>query len=82
MPSIFPVNHKLASHTWCNSQQYLDMYQQSIQDPDTFWAEQAQRLDWMETWHTVKNCSFHPSIRIRAMAANGIVMVIIGSLGA
>ena len=29
------------------------MYNRSINDPDGFWTEQAERLDWIEKWHTL-----------------------------
>ncbi|MBT6980819.1 MAG: hypothetical protein HOA05_01140, partial [Candidatus Marinimicrobia bacterium] len=29
---------------------YQKRYQDSISDPESFWAEIAQRLDWMEPW--------------------------------
>ena len=32
---------------------YEDMYRQSIDDPEGFWSQQAERLDWSERWHTV-----------------------------
>jgi len=32
---------------------YMDMYNQSIQDPQRFWAEEARKLDWFKTWDTV-----------------------------
>jgi len=32
---------------------YMDMYNQSIQDPERFWAEEARKLDWFKTWDTV-----------------------------
>ena len=32
---------------------YEDMYRQSIEDPEGFWSQQAERLDWFERWHTV-----------------------------
>jgi acetyl-CoA synthetase len=32
---------------------YLDMYNQSIQDPERFWAEEARKLDWFKTWDKV-----------------------------
>ncbi|WP_394729995.1 acetate--CoA ligase [Altererythrobacter sp. GH1-8] len=37
-------NHNRATH--CSAGQYDAMYRQSVEDPDTFWLEQAQRLDW------------------------------------
>ncbi|QIQ85404.1 acetate--CoA ligase [Erythrobacter sp.] len=32
--------------THCVSEQYNAMYRRSIEDPDGFWLEQAERLDW------------------------------------
>ncbi|MBM4446319.1 MAG: acetate--CoA ligase [Chloroflexi bacterium] len=32
---------------------YMDMYNQSIQDPQRFWAEEARKLDWFKTWDNV-----------------------------
>jgi acetyl-CoA synthetase len=32
---------------------YMDMYNQSIQDPQRFWSEEARKLDWFKTWDTV-----------------------------
>ncbi|RLC56748.1 MAG: acetate--CoA ligase [Chloroflexi bacterium] len=29
------------------------MYRRSIEDPEGFWSQQAERLDWFERWHTV-----------------------------
>ena len=29
---------------------YQSLYQQSLDQPDTFWAEQAQMLDWQSPW--------------------------------
>ena len=34
--------------THCTAEQYDAMYRRSIEDPDIFWLEQAQRLDWMK----------------------------------
>ncbi|MCZ6735166.1 MAG: acetate--CoA ligase [Planctomycetota bacterium] len=34
-------------------QQYREMYARSIKDPEGFWAEFAQELDWFEKWTKV-----------------------------
>jgi acetyl-CoA synthetase len=34
------------------------MYAASINDPDTFWAEQGQRIDWIKPFVQVKNVDF------------------------
>ena len=42
-----------------DAQRYRDMYQQSLNDPDTFWAEMANEfLDWDHTWDTVVRYDF------------------------
>ncbi|GJD72155.1 acetate--CoA ligase [Methylobacterium goesingense] len=39
---------------------YLAMYQASVSDPETFWAEHGKRIDWMTPFTRVKNTSFEP----------------------
>ena len=38
--------------------QYKDIYQKSIDDPDTFWGEAAEQLDWIKKWDTVSQADF------------------------
>ncbi|MCF7809302.1 MAG: acetate--CoA ligase [Candidatus Marinimicrobia bacterium] len=38
-----------------SKEQYQEMYDRSINDPDGFWAEQAERLTWFKKWDTVAN---------------------------
>ena len=38
-----------------SKEQYQEMYDRSINDPDGFWAEQAERLTWFKKWDTVSN---------------------------
>ena len=51
------VNHPKPHVT---AQDYAEMYAASVQDPDTFWAEQGKRLDWIKPFTKVKNTSFEP----------------------
>ena len=37
---------------------YDEIYKQSIDDPDKFWAETAQRIHWNMPWDTVQNFDF------------------------
>jgi acetyl-CoA synthetase len=41
------------------------MYRRSIEEPDRFWAEQAERLDWFKKPTRIKNTSFEDGVRIR-----------------
>jgi len=32
---------------------FLNMYQESLEEPEEFWAEEARKLDWFRTWDKV-----------------------------
>ena len=56
----FPAPESAARDTHCTADDYDRMYAQSIDDADTFWAEQAKRLDWMTAPTKIANWSFDP----------------------
>jgi len=63
---VFPVPEGLADKSWCDNETYLKMYQRSIEDPEGFWAEQAERIDWMKPFTKVKDVSFaNPDVHIK-----------------
>jgi acetyl-CoA synthetase len=45
-------------------EEYKKQYQNSIQDPEKFWGEQAERLTWFKKWHRVKKTSFNSPVSI------------------
>jgi acetyl-CoA synthetase len=45
----------------CNSEHYEALYRRSLADPDGFWAEQAERIDWFEAPKIIENWSFDPA---------------------
>ena len=56
MSDVYPVPDAMAEHAYINNEQYLAMYERSINDPEAFWSEQADKfLDWDAKWHTVSN---------------------------
>ncbi len=55
---IHPVPAAVAAHALIDSAKYKDMYQASIDDPEAFWGEQGQRLDWIKPYTKVKNTSY------------------------
>ena len=61
----YPVPEGWAEKTWCDEAKYSEMYRRSIDDPDGFWGEQAQRLEWIKPWDRVKNASFEGDVSIR-----------------
>ena len=43
-----------------DNDKYLELYQQSVNDPDSFWAEQAESfLSWFQKWDSVQNCDYN-----------------------
>ncbi len=57
---VYKVKPTLAVSAHINAVSYHAMYQHSISDPDTFWAQQAELfLDWHKSWHTVQVCDYH-----------------------
>ncbi len=44
----YPVPESWSSSAWINNEKYRAMYDQSVNDPDGFWREQASRIDWIK----------------------------------
>ncbi|GAA3932768.1 acetate--CoA ligase [Litoribacillus peritrichatus] len=62
----YPVNEYFADRTLLNNDQYLAMYQSSIDDPEAFWAEHGKRIDWMKPYSKIKDVSYrHDDVHIR-----------------
>ena len=57
---IYPVSEELAATAHINNEKYQAMYEQSVNDPDTFWGEEGKRLDWFKPYTKVKNTTFDP----------------------
>ncbi|MDR5904692.1 acetate--CoA ligase [Franzmannia qiaohouensis] len=55
---VYPVSESFAANAWADNEKYLAMYQQSVDAPDAFWAEQAKRLDWIKAPTKIKNTSY------------------------
>ena len=54
--SRFPIADAVRRAAQLSQDDYQRLYRQSIEQPDTFWAEQAKRfLDWITPWHTVQH---------------------------
>ncbi|WP_339437533.1 MULTISPECIES: acetate--CoA ligase [unclassified Pseudomonas] len=53
--STFPTADAVRRAAQLSQEDYQRLYRQSIDHPDTFWAEQAKGfLDWITPWHTVQ----------------------------
>ena len=55
----YPVSEAAASHSHLSASQYNEMYRNSIDDAETFWAEQASKfLTVFESWDQVSSSDF------------------------
>ena len=55
---IHPVPDDWKKRALITTQKYQDMYAHSVNDPEGFWREQAQIIDWFKPFTHVKNVSF------------------------
>ena len=59
MSETHPPSAEFIAQANINAEQYKEMYQRSIDDPDGFWAEQANKyVSWFKPWDTVSDWSF------------------------
>ena len=55
----FPPSKSFASNSHIGSiKLYKKLYQESIEDPEKFWSEKAERLKWTEKWDSVREFDF------------------------
>jgi len=56
---LYEVPAEFAAKTNITAEQYKTLYKQSIDDPETFWGEQAKQfLSWSKPWDKVMDYSF------------------------
>jgi len=56
--TIFPVPEIIAKNSFIDNDKYLELYQQSLDEPETFWAEQGNRIDWIKPYTKIKDVSY------------------------
>ena len=57
--TIFPVPQQWAANALVDADGYDAMYRRSVEDPEGFWREAAQRIDWITPFTRVKETSFN-----------------------
>lgn len=60
-----PIKPQFAAQTHVNRVQYEKMYKESIENPEKFWASQAERITWSKKWSKVKETSFNSPVDIK-----------------
>jgi acetyl-CoA synthetase len=62
----FPPSKEFSSKAHIKSlEEYKKLYEKSIKDPDGFWGEQAQNLEWFKKWDKVLDYSFGDNLYIK-----------------
>ena len=62
---IFPVPNHIATNTLTNNEQYLKMYNESVDNPAKFWAKEGERLDWIKKFTKIKESDFSNNVSIK-----------------
>ncbi|MBC8519272.1 MAG: acetate--CoA ligase [Gammaproteobacteria bacterium] len=61
----YPVNSDFAAQANITAEQYEEMYQKSVADPEEFWAEQASSyLTWFKPWETTLDWDYSNDVHI------------------
>lgn len=59
LKNIYPVIPRIQERAHLRKlEDYHQLYQQSISQPEQFWGEQAKRLEWFHPWNTVLDWDF------------------------
>lgn len=56
----YPPSPEWQARAWVNPQTSQEMYDASVANPELFWDEHGQRIDWFKPYTRVKNTSFAP----------------------
>ncbi len=62
---VVKVKPNAKETAWIDNATYKKMYQESIDNPDEFWAKQAKNIDWIKPFTKVKNTSFNDNVSIK-----------------
>ncbi|WPZ36894.1 acetate--CoA ligase [Thalassobaculum sp. OXR-137] len=55
---ILDVPAEFAANALVDAAKYQEMYKRSIEDPEGFWGEHGQRIDWIKPYSKVKDVSY------------------------
>ena len=59
MSNIYPVENRIRDRSHIDNARYVEMYEQSIADPASFWSDRAREfVDWYSEWTEVFSHDF------------------------
>ena len=58
--TLIPVPAEWKKRAIVDADNYRNMYEASINDPENFWRREGLRIDWMKPYTKIKNTSFDP----------------------
>ncbi|SMD10072.1 AMP-binding protein, partial [Tropicibacter naphthalenivorans] len=59
MSNTYAPSADMVANANVDAAKYEEMYARSVSDPDGFWADQAQRLDWIKQPTQIKDVNFN-----------------------
>ena len=63
---LFPVPPKVREKAYIKSkEEYQKLYDESVKDPDKFWAKIAERIDWFKKPTKICDFSFKPPVYVK-----------------
>ena len=62
---LFPVKADFAARAHVDATRYQQMFERAARDPNNFWAEQAERVSWIQRPTKIKNTSFSGDVSIK-----------------
>ncbi|MEJ2343881.1 MAG: acetate--CoA ligase [Gammaproteobacteria bacterium] len=59
---VYDIPSDIVAHAHIDEKRYQEMYRRSVDEPEAFWAEQAEEfLTWSKPWDKVMDYSFDPN---------------------
>lgn len=65
MTEIFSPSPETLKNALISRERYEEMYKHSVQDPQGFWAEMAQRIDWFQKPSKIRSVDYTGNVTIR-----------------
>ena len=58
MKEVYKVLENFAANALIDKDEYIKMYNESVNDSEGFWKKHAKRINWIKSFSKVKNVSF------------------------